>query len=150
MFINCRYNTDVDKVTYFGFDVTHMSNPELNKTFKSDNPPKDYRDASAYAVEHATDYCTSSSSVDHFVMDSDEFGWYTDEFGAEWFDYLDKLPDLEQSAGEKRQAGITALVSYFQSTLGVNDAFAQALAESNYERFGEYLIPRVLEYQQRG
>lgn len=147
MFINCKYNIKRKKVVYQGFEVTHRSNPELNKTFQSENPPQDYRDACAYAVEHATDYCTSSSSVDNFVMDGDEFGWYTNEFGEEWFDYLDNLPDLEQASAEKRQAGINSLVFYFQNTLGVNDAFANALAESTYNEFGRYIVPRVFEYQ---
>lgn len=149
MFINCKYDMKRKKVVYHGFEVTHRSNPELNKTFQSESPPKDYRDACAYALEHTEDYCNSSSSVDHFVTDGDEFGWYTDEFGEEWFDYLDNLPELEQSSEEKRQAGINLLVFYFQNTLGVNDAFALALAESNYQQFGRYIVPRVREYQQK-
>lgn len=149
MFIDCNYEMVNDKVVYYGFEVAHRSNKELNKTFKSNNPPKDYRNAYAYAVEHSDDYCTFLSSVDHFVMDGDEFGWYTDELGVEWFDYLDSLPSLEQAVKEKRQEGITALVSYFQNTLGVNEVFANALAEANYNQFGEYLVPKVFEYQKK-
>jgi len=147
MFINCQYDFENEKALYRGFEVTHSSNPELNKTFNSGCPPQDYRDARAYAIKNATDYCHSSSSVDNFVMDSDEFGWYTDAFGTEWFDYLDKLDGLELAAAEEKASNMESLVFYFQNTLRVNDAFANALAESTYNEFGKYIMPMVLEYR---
>jgi hypothetical protein len=148
MFINCNYDYEYDKVVYNGFEVTHSSNPSLNKTFKTDNPPKDYRDAIAYAIEHSDGYVGSSSSVDNFVSDSDEFGWYENEYGEECFDYLDDILGLEQAAEEKKQLGMNSLIFYFKHTLGVNDNQAKILAESNYENFAQYIVPLTLKYQE--
>lgn len=136
-----------DVAVYMGFEVTSSTNPALNQNFNSGNPPKDFRDASAYCAENSDGYCGMSSSVDHFVSDSDEFGWYTDEFGREWFEYSDNLLGLVQAAGEKKEAGIDALVAYFKDTLPISDAGARLLAESNYNSFGEQLVPIVLERQ---
>lgn len=141
--INCNYEMNGNVAVYIGFEVTSSTNPTLNQNFNSGNPPKDFRDASAYCAENSDGYCDMSSSVDNFVSDSDEFGWYTDEFGAEWFEYSDNLPDLEQAAGEKKEAGMNVLIAYFKDTLPIGDAAARLLAESNYNEFGEQLVPIV-------
>lgn len=147
MFINCNYDIKGKKVIYNGFEATHRSNPELNKTFKTNNPPQDYRNAMAYALNTSDDYITCSSSVDHFVSDGDDFGWYTNEFGEECFDYLDDLPGLEQSAQERKQSGMDSLVFYLQNTLGINADSAKIISKTLYDEFASYIVPLTLKYQ---
>lgn len=151
MIISCVYEelSDNPMENYGGFTVSDPYNEEVKKIFKSDNPPKDYRNASDYAEDNGEMDVVCSSSIDNFVSDcKQQFGWYTNEFGEEWFDYIENLPMLKKESQEKREQGIKTLLIYFQTTMGVNDALAAALAEATYLTFGKHVLPILIKHQQ--
>ncbi len=51
-------------------------------------PPLDFIDANNFVIEKIGVEniltCMMSSSMDHFTMDGDKYGWKTDEDGSEW------------------------------------------------------------------
>jgi len=129
MFLSCEYGEGDTKEevlqSYEGFKVSEDDN---ERTFKSDNPVKDFEDASEYIakrIEETGASCGMSSSVDHFVTDCDGiFDWYTDTFGVERFDYAEKVPALEEKHKEERTKLSTA-VWHFLQKLGVPEEVAK-------------------------
>ncbi len=108
LFLDCQYNDSLRKEkilsSYGGFCV---SEPDCeNKIFKSDDPAKDFEEASFYIAERmqATKItCSMSSSVDNFVRDCDGvFEWYTTASGVEMFDWAEKAREKAAKHKEER------------------------------------------------
>ena len=128
MFLACDYDGVGRKRalnSYKGFRISEKGIED--KIFSSNDPPKDFQDASNYISERiqATGcYCSMSSSVDHFVTDCrGVFEWYTDVNGNEIFDWAEKVKELRTKHQEEREKKAAA-VRDFLVQLGVDEKTA--------------------------
>jgi len=74
--IYCDYKED-DQRSYKGFSVHVARKKKPLVVINSGDPVKDWQDIGKWVDARKPLNCVLSSSVDHFVMDGDEFGWDT-------------------------------------------------------------------------